>query len=384
MTTYFLLIVVLILLLLMLNYSKGDIFVPVNIVLLAFAFSLVFVIAEMSKWDGNISLKTFGVILNGLLSYIFGTLFSIRYAVKIKRLPRVRVFRYEKAETPEEMIPYILTGITFFVIVFDLFILAKYYSDVRNSASTVGTFSSLGNMIGLYRDAGVSGNLEVGISKISAYGYTAMTALAYLYLYNIMVKVVMKSAKIGFLVFNAIPIVLFGICSILTGGRNPLIQLMVAAIMMYYLLYMKYRGVNHRFNRKFAVRLCVIVVIALFAFSNMRSLVGRTNTYSTFDYIAMYIGAPIKLFDMFLENPPTSSHIFWGQETFVNLWTWLGSIIGDNRMTSLIMNKEFRTYNDIQLGNVYTAFREYYRDFGWGGGTRTPIHPFNTLHYVLP
>ena len=368
MTTYILFIIILIYLLLMLNYSKGDFFTPVNIVLISFAFSLIFVIAEMGNWEAKISTKTLFVILSGLTSYVIGAIFATKNNFKIKRLCRFRLFRYEEAQTVEESIPKISVFLTFLVICFDMVVLYMYYRDVRNSASYIGSFSDIGSMIGLYRNAGVYGDLEVGISRISAYGYTIMTVLAYLYLYVLMDRLVLKKLKVIETVFNAIPIMLFGACSILTGGRNPLIQLLVAGFMMYYLLYKKCKGINHKFNRKFAIRLAVIVVVALITFSNLRTIVGRTNTLSTFDYIAMYIGAPIKLFDMFLENPPSTAHVFWGQETFINVWTWIGSIIGDSRMTELVMNKEFRTYNGIQLGNVYTAFREYYCDFGWGGG----------------
>ena len=179
------------------------------------------------------------------------------------------------------------------------------------------------------------------------------------------------------------PVVMFCVCSILTGGRNPLLQLLVAALMMYYLLKKKIQGYSRKFNRKFTFKLLSIVVIVLIAFSNMRFLVGRTNTLNTFDYLAMYIGAPIKLFDMFIQNPPSKVHELFGQETFINLWTWLGTFTHDSRMTGLIMNKEFRTFNGLQLGNVYTAFREYYFDFGIVGVIILPfIHSvFFTTFY---
>jgi oligosaccharide repeat unit polymerase len=351
----------------MLNYSRGDVFFPANIVLIAFACSLAFAIMEMKKWDISISLNTVGVILIGLTSYVIGTVLASSFKTKIKSDYKMSFFKYRKAETFEESIPYIPKLTTVFVVIFDILILYKYFLDVRRSASYLGSFKTLGSMIGAYRNAGVSGELIVGISKISAYGYNIVTVFAYLYLYVLISQIVIKRKNIKDVVICLIPICLFGVCSILTGGRNPLIQIFVAAIMMYNLLCKKYKGANYKFNWKFVARMSIIVVIFLIMFSNIRSLVGRTNTMSTFDYLAMYIGAPIKLFDMFLEKPPTTGHTFWGQETFINLWAWWGSIVKDSRMTGLIMNKEYRIYKGIQLGNVYTAFREYYCDFGLVG-----------------
>lgn len=386
MNTYILFIIVMLYVFISLNYTKGDLFFPATIVYLVFAFSLSFVIIEMSRWDGNLSDKAFEVLLIGLTAYMLGSLFSTKILSKIRVKKRIRILKSETTTSSEEAIPHILTLITTIVVLFDAIVLVKYYLDVRQSASSVGSFTDLGSMIGLYRNAGVSGELEVGISRFSAYGYMAMTALAYLYEYILIVSAVQKRLSIKQFLINIVPIVLFGVCSILTGGRNPLIQLLVAALMMYYLLMKKFRGYSRKFNRRYTVKLIAIIVITLFVFSNMRSMVGRTNTLGTFDYLAMYIGAPLKLFDLFIQNPPAKVHEFLGQETFVNLWKWIGSITHNSSMSGLIMNKEFRSFNGLQLGNVYTAFREYYYDFGVIGVIVLPfIHSafFTTFYQKL-
>ena len=381
MLTYILFGIILIYILLVLNANKGDLFYPPVIVLLSFALSLSFVIIEMNKWDGNITWETFIILLVGLTSYLGGAFFAEHITTRFKMRKRYG----GTSIIIEETIPHIEPLVTVGIIAFDCFVFAKYYFDVRRSASSVGNFSNLSTMIGLYRNAGVSGELEVSISKLSAYGFMAMTALSYLYLYIIIANAVVNKKKIAikWLILNLVPVFLFCGCSILTGGRNPLIQLLVAAFMMFYLLYRRVHGTSRKFNKRFAIRLAVVVMVALIIFSNMRGIVGRTNTMNLFDYLAMYIGAPIKLFDMFIQNPPLKSHEFWGQETFVNIWTWIGSLTKNEEMAGLIMNKEFRTYNGIQLGNVYTAFREYYFDFGMAGVVILPfIHAnFFTTFY---
>ncbi len=386
MTTYLLFVIVMIYIFLSLNYTKGDLFFPATIVFLVYAFSLSFVVIEMSKWAGNITNKTFGILLIGLTVYMVGAVFATKIVAKVRVKKHLRILRSKSTSLPDEAIPEVLTIITAMVILFDLIVLVKYYLDVKLSASSVGTFTDMGSMIGLYRNAGVSGELEVGISKFSVYGYMAMTAFAYLYLYILIINAIQKKLSVKKFIINAAPIVIFFACSILTGGRNPLIQLIVAALMMYYLLTKKIRGFSRKFNRKFTVKLIAIVVIVLIVFSNMRSVVGRTNTMNMFDYLAMYIGAPIKLFDMFIENPPTKAHELFGQETFINMWKWIGTITHDSAMSGLIMNKEFRTFNGLQLGNVYTAFREYYFDFGIVGVIVLPfIHSvfFTTFYQKL-
>lgn len=360
MLTYLLFVIVLIYLFAALNYSKGDIFFPGTIVMLVYAFSLSFVLLEMSKWDGNISMETFLIFFIGLTVYLVGSIIGDNIISKIS----IHHNQYENIEEKQNSILNIPYMITFGVIIFDILVLFKYYIDVKHSASSVGSFSNISEMIAIYRMAGVYGNLKVGLTKYSVYGYSIMLVLAYMYIYIVVLNLLTRKRKKRWIVLNILPILLYIICSLMTGGRNPIIQMLVAALMMFYLLYRRLYGVTRKFNKKFTKKLIIIVAITLIGFSSMRGFVGRQEKTNTFDYIAMYVGAPIKLFDMFVQNPPDKPHIFWGQETFINALSWVGSYTHNSEMTSLVMNKEFRRYKNINLGNVYTAFREYYYDFG--------------------
>jgi oligosaccharide repeat unit polymerase len=333
-----------------------------------------FLIIEKNKWDGSISGQTFFILWLGLTTYLIGALLADRFVsrVKVKSLSCYS-FKYKPSKDFIDSVPQISRLVTIFIILFDLVVLIKYYSDVRFSASLLGSFSDLATMIGLYRVAGVYGETKVDISRVSSYGYTVMTGLAYIYLYVLIANSMLRKMKITWKIFHMIPIVLFGICSLLTGGRNPILQLLIAGFMIFYLLNRNFKGKSRNFNLKFAIKLAISIVVVLILFSNMSSIVGRGTTLGTFDYIAIYIGAPIKLFDMFVQDHTSVSHVFWGQETFVNVWKWIGGVINNRNMTSLFMNKEFRTYNGLMLGNVYTAFREYYSDFGITGIVIFPL-----------
>lgn len=102
MTTYLLFAIVMIYIFLSLNYTKGDLFFPATIVYLVYAFSLSFVVIEMSKWDGAISIETFGILLIGLTVYLIGAIFSTKVAVRIGIKKRYRLFRSTSTTLPEE------------------------------------------------------------------------------------------------------------------------------------------------------------------------------------------------------------------------------------------------------------------------------------------
>lgn len=78
----------------------------------------------------------------------------------------------------------------------------------------------------------------------------------------------------------------------------------------------------------------------------------------------MYAGGPVKLFDLFLQQPLHSS--FWGKETFIAVNQTFNKL-GLFNIPQYLVHKEFRSYNGIVLGNVYSAYRNWYADFGFKG-----------------
>jgi oligosaccharide repeat unit polymerase len=95
-------------------------------------------------------------------------------------------------------------------------------------------------------------------------------------------------------------------------------------------------------------------------------LVGRLESTNSnlIEYITKYAGGPVKLFDLYLQNPIHSS--IWGQQTFVSI-NQLFRKLNMFNIPEYLANKEFRTFNGFDLGNVYSAYRNWYEDFGYGG-----------------
>lgn len=113
----------------------------------------------------------------------------------------------------------------------------------------------------------------------------------------------------------------------------------------------------------------VIGVIGVFSFYFLGIIkTGGKIVLSNFDfkdfsgYIAMYTSSPIKLFEMYVTNPQSSSHI-WGEESFSALLSNFNSL--GLKLGTIERHLEFRGLNgNVDLGNVYGAFRRYLNDFG--------------------
>lgn len=164
-------------------------------------------------------------------------------------------------------------------------------------------------------------------------------------------------------IFLGIPVIIYVIYSMFLSNRLNLLEL-AAAFIIYYCLLRQVKMKKKSVSVRLLIWLILIFVIILLMFSLFRIYFGRTDDSNTQSYLAVYIGGPVKLFDMFIKNPVHSD--FWGKETFYGLLRNLRSF-GLSSVTDYIAHKEFRFVNGVGIGNVYSAYRPYMADFGMKG-----------------
>lgn len=381
MYTYLLLFFIIFLLLVTLACYHGDFMHPCAVVLEVYLLSTCFLITEIKKWDAYISEKTFLIIVLGLTVYVVVSYLSSRFSgVGIRRIRSKNAYR--SVDNPIDN----NKTITVIVCLFSFIVVFMTFRDVRSIAASIGNFSTFGQMTGLFRNASVNGVLEIGLSRSTRYGSLMLAALAYIYLYiDIQMAVLKVKHKKMWWFLHIIPIIAYMANALITGSRNPILQIFIAAITLYFILHNKFYKKNQGFRLKFAIKMAILGCLVLFLFSTIRGIVGRTSDLDAWDYIAKYTGAPIKLLDMYISSPKEYSRgNLWGQETFVNVWRFIGQRTGDSYMSSLVMNKEWRNINGFPLGNVYTAFREYYADFGIVGVViLTAVHSFIFSNFYM-
>lgn len=381
MTTYILLIYIFILLLFSLFITNNDFMFPATVVFVVYAFSVSLAIIEIKKWDVYISTETLVIFFTGLLTYLIVGIITMNIARPISIKTKFQHTGRNYHEVIEVRSP-----VTIIVILLNIYVVVEMFKAVRTTALVVGAFSSVGEMIGNSRNAVVYGETSLKLTSTVRYLYHFQYAASYVYLYIEMLRIAKKKkAKVFTVISHWLPIALFFLTTFIRGERMACLEIVTAGIFLFYYFFREQHGGNVKgFQVKFAIRVAGIVIIVLIAFSQIRGFVGRTNTYDIIDYIAQYAGAPIKLFDMFVKNPPSKSTTIWGAETFVNVWKYIGYKTGDATLNGLIMNKEFRSVNGFGLGNVYTAFREYMNDFGFCGViVLTSIHSFFFTYYYI-
>ncbi|MDN7145076.1 O-antigen polymerase [Liquorilactobacillus mali] len=384
MFTYFLFFTLFFMCIISLSFFKWDILSPNVVILAVYVIGAFFLLIQKEKWDANIGSVTYTIIVAALIEYtLIGAVLTLRHKARLSRAGSGSSSDITENRLGNKHELVVDKKIAIMIILIELIVTFKFFHDIKNGSSAIGSFASITQMISLYRNAQSTGTLVNGLSSFSKVGYVFMTAIAYIYIYILINNIFFDKFVVIFRrnsILYLVPIFLFCMCSLLSGGRNPILKLIMAAIVINY--YFLVKNTNFNFNKKIKIifKLFFILAVVLILFSQLRALVGRTSDYAFVDYISKYIGAPIELFDLFMKQSAygaNSSNIVWGQETFVSLWRFMGRILDSDNLSNLLVSKNWLVVNGFQLGNVYTPFREYCNDFGiLGIFILTAIHSF--------
>ncbi|MCZ3703539.1 oligosaccharide repeat unit polymerase [Lactobacillus mulieris] len=341
-----------------------------------YIISLGFAAINYNSWGLNdYSSLTFSIVFGGAIIFILiefickFVIYHFRFRrvinkIKHKRVNKIVLNKY----------------VTIFIIVLNLFTIILWYKALKNSG--LG-FSSFSDMMQNYR-ATTSYSLD---SQDIIPGYLQqlaklLTVCGYFYSFALFFNLANKTIKKADYYLCIPNIVIYIIYSILDSNRLNLLGLVGAFVIYYFAI--KNVSQQHSNSVKSLFKLIVSFVIVLFVFYGIRLIVGRTGSEDTdfISYISMYVGAPVKLLDMFIKQP-VSDFTVWGKETFVSINSLLRKMGFD--IPKYLMHKEFRIYNGISLGNVYSAYRSWYSDFGLIGvfSLQSIFSIFYTCYYYI-
>lgn len=342
---------------------KKDIFHPACLISLSFCFSVFCAILNIENWKINLSLLTIEIVVIGLLSFVFPSVFISIKKKKYNELDKFKEIRISK-------------GFTIVFLLIQFVFLTLYIVWMKNYMGGFSKLFDLSSMTKFRFER--SFDQTVDYPFYISQGIKFSKALVYILTYVSINNIVLKSTKnekvkVNFSVLFSV--LMYVIQTFVTGGRSELILFLIYSIALYFYLYNFYNGKNGTRFGKNLIKILLIVIIVLYLFSITRTLVGRTSNDGFISYISRYFGGSIQLLDQYLKKPIGKSSIF-GKETFYGINKFLGQLGVINK--SYTMHLEFRTSNGVELGNVYTAFRRMYQDFGIVG-----IIILNFIHGII-
>ena len=359
-----LLLTLLLFLALLLMVYGGDFAEPSILFVLGFALSVFNGLTNYKAWNFNLSLQTCMVVMVGAVVFM-ATAYGVKTLFHTIVVGDVSSRRYKEPRNITLPLWVYVAGLMFTCLSF--IIVSR---SIVALTLPYGGDGSLSKAIGLYDHLNKFSTEGVSISGIASLLYLSTNAMAYVWLFLAMRSFVIRTLKKDyFALINALAAIPM---SLISGGRNSLIQLGVAAF-AYWILFRRqnnhWQGVRLRFR---TVAFFMIIVLAgLALFKPLLSLMGREPGESTiYEYLSIYIGAPMKNLDAFLTgsmNPSLAvKSMKWGDMTLASTFASFPQVFGHTVLDWLNW-QPFQRYGNVDLGNVFTTYYAFIFDWGIAG-----------------
>lgn len=346
--------------------SKGDILSPPVVFSGVFIVSILVAIPNIDLWNFYMGERTFFVILIGVVSFFIGY-FCVSF-IKINFRGGLRKNLFDLKSNN------ILNNRLIIFFVFQLVTMFLLYQSVSDIANNMGGGNSLSENIYLYRTNEIRHNSEYGSLPYLVMNMVFFCKVAtYFFMYKFCEEyfVLNKIKKIY------LGIIFFNICmNFLKGNRGEAVDLIISFFIMIYIFLL----INNKWKKFLSIKkMCVVLmslVLFLILFSSLGLIIlgrsgqlGDTNILmGIWKQISMYIGAPLKLLDLYMYTDFGTEILSPGIVTFRSMYAFLGRRFSiDEWQLPISFGYEFRTDNGEELGNVYTTFKPYLIDFGYEG-----------------
>ena len=342
--------------------GKNDLFNPVFLCVAVFTVSVFAASYNIEIWHIDLSPVTVSLIVTSLISMILcGSLTRIMMESFKGTVSRKEMLRSFYVEDWKYLLVLLLGAVTVVIYVHDIMRIGRAHGFVSGSGISA--------LIKLYRNVShFSSEAEDKVSRTAYYSMELFRIAAYFMTYiglsNVVAERSIKKSLKKNLRYFAVT-VMFLVLILFTGARMQLLKMFIFIILVFFILSKKKKGwgMSIPITTLFKIIMCVVALLALFVI--LRSFVGRSTETDPIYYITMYAGGSVELLDLFIKKPLPPSNI-WGKETFYAMYNFLGRNLHKPEWI-YVFAKEFRHSHGVSVGNVYSALRCFYYDFGFFG-----------------
>lgn len=324
-------------------------------VLFSFSFVVLMIFAFINYSDlGLYSLnwRTSFVIIIGILSFMLGTLPFVKMTNRISFFfNEEKGVRINQKVSVNKLLIFLLFG--FFILILN----TKYLG-----ISTENYSSILGDI----RDSTVNSGSGV-LPKYLVFSNMIMLMGGIFFSIELPRFFIEKDY---IKVFLSLVIFLLSILISFSGGSRGSSLILIISLIFNSILESYKNNKLRKIKISSIIKVFLIIIVLLYLFKESAVILGQTQVadFSFSRYILLYVGAQLKNLDMALtyQNIINSSNVF-GQETFRSFVKFFSNLIGSGLYGDYKLFLPFNYYNGISLGNVYTTFYPFLRDFGYFG-----------------
>jgi oligosaccharide repeat unit polymerase len=361
MSTVFLLIFLIALLFIGYRITGSSLVSPLVIFLVPFIVAIIYGLTFYGSVVYTFSVETCTVI--GVGSLAFTLVCSLAHII-FRSAGRKSKNAVVHGRTDSTALPSLFY---FAILIFNCLSFIEVYKAEKAITIQYGQSGTFSDTISSYNNSSKFGADGVAISGISSYLFQVSYASCFVLAYLVARQITNGEKRISRLCLGTYLFSSIGL--LLIGSRSLTITSFVALGIMCCILSIQ-NGTMPQFSRIPVKAFGFVVVggaVAISVFFIMLFAVGRDlGTLSPWEYIAIYLSAPLKNLDIFISGGYASSDVF-GQYTFTRLYESLakGNAI-DSTITTI---KQFQSFHGFLLGNVYSMFQAPLKDFGPFGCT---------------
>lgn len=351
---FFLIAIVFVFLIFNLILNKFEVLNPSVVMSLMFLFCAILGVLRYSDWEmQSYSGISVALLSLGILAFSLGGLFA---RLAGPNLPSTaETIRHERLELSSA---YIVTAVVIGILGNVLF------------------FKYILNLVGGENLTSILYNYYIARTRLQNLGDNAIPTMT-----NILVRIIEVNSVFTLYVlihnicfrklkirdwWHVVIVSFWPIQCILKSGRGDILVLLAEAVYLLYFFWNMYYGWGGRVNSKIIYLGGRILVIFLAIFVVLAVATGRRDSFAELDikdYLTKYMCVGIRNFDLYIQNPVERE--FAGKETFTAIFRILYNYFGIGGVYANTL--EFRTIGQYSAGNIYTAFRRYYADFGISG-----------------
>ncbi|MCI6989610.1 MAG: oligosaccharide repeat unit polymerase [Campylobacter sp.] len=317
-----------------------------------YLFTLILMPISAYYLNYNVSSETYFIIIIGILLFSFVSQFA-KY-----------IICYQKKVVIQKLKPLYLSKLSYvFMLALALFTFFYLFSFFISNVDFSYSLANISKDINNFRNMLVSKVDRLEYPFLLSQGLKISKCLAFISLYiyfnnSVYYKKYIKNF------YLLLPTIIFCLMEFITGARFAILEFIIASFFLF-IFFNSANNTKFKLNQRNIIKLIFFMIILIVIFDLSRYVVDTSQDDSILEILAFYFGNPIILLDIYINNFNGVHTNFFGEETFYAIYSFLNKINIVDYSNSVHL--EFRSYNGINLGNVYTGYRSLINDFGFIG-----------------
>lgn len=339
---------------------------PMSLFLGSFLLSLGLIALNVDNWDVTISDRFTIYILTAILFFGVGC-FLAEFLSDAFGKSNVWAVIIDKYSLQKE------TGIiaerypAFILAFFSVFCAIGYILFMISSVEFNSDIPVL--LARIYTSFTQGGSHSIGSTQLKE----IVVAIAKITIFEILLERYLKKSQSSKFML-AIPVACFICCAIVSTDRNIFLR-GVLYIMCLWVFFetAKEKLCIHAVNIKILKRLMICVLVTACAFFGIGKMKNATSSFDRM--ISIYGGSGLYNFNLYVENYP-DKNLQFGADTFSEFSKTLKTVFLNERSFEMPFDEfiQFTSTSGVWYSsNVYSAFRPYIHDFGYGGMITYPF-----------